>query len=89
MMKKILLATIRAYQYVLSPLMGRSCRFYPSCSSYMMTAINRFGVLTGLYLGAKRLCRCHPFTKGGHDPVPAEFRSKLSACCARNAASQP
>lgn len=88
-MKKILLALIRGYQYALSPLMGRSCRFYPSCSSYMITAITRFGALTGLYLGARRLCRCHPFTKGGFDPVPEEFRSKLSACCARNSASQP
>lgn len=87
-MKKILLALIRAYQYVLSPLMGRSCRFYPSCSSYMMTAINRFGAAYGLFLGAKRLCRCHPFTRGGHDPVPPEFRSKLSTGCARNSASQ-
>jgi len=61
---------IWAYQYTLSPLLGPSCRFYPSCSEYARQAINRHGPLSGLLLAAKRILRCHPFHPGGVDPVP-------------------
>ena len=61
---------IRLYQRFVSPLLGPRCRFYPSCSCYAHTAIERFGVLQGSYLGARRLLRCHPFHPGGFDPVP-------------------
>jgi len=61
---------IRTYQVVLSPLLGPSCRFYPSCSEYASQAIMRHGLRSGLILAAKRILRCHPFHPGGVDPVP-------------------
>jgi putative membrane protein insertion efficiency factor len=68
--RQIFLIIIRGYQVAISPLLGPRCRFYPSCSCYAHTAIERFGVLRGSWLGTKRLLRCHPFTEGGYDPVP-------------------
>jgi putative membrane protein insertion efficiency factor len=69
-MRQILLWIIRLYQLGISPLLGPRCRFYPSCSCYTHTAIQQFGVLRGLWLGARRILRCHPFSAGGYDPVP-------------------
>jgi len=63
---------IRLYQWTVSPLLGPRCRFYPSCSSYALQAITRFGVLCGGWLAARRLARCHPWHPGGFDPVPLE-----------------
>ena len=68
--RQIVMWGIRGYQLAISPMLGPHCRFYPSCSCYTHTAIERFGVLRGSWLGAKRLLRCHPFTQGGFDPVP-------------------
>lgn len=68
--RRLLLWTIRAYQLVLSPLLGPRCRFYPTCSCYAHTAIERFGIFRGTWLGIHRILRCHPFTEGGYDPVP-------------------
>ena len=68
--RRLFLWTIRAYQLVLSPLLGPRCRVYPTCSCYAHTAIERFGVLRGTWLGFRRILRCHPFTAGGYDPVP-------------------
>jgi hypothetical protein len=62
--------TIRGYQLAISPMFGPRCRFYPSCSSYAYTAIERYGILQGCWLGLRRLLRCHPFSEGGYDPVP-------------------
>ena len=64
------LSLIRAYQYFLSPVVGPTCRFYPSCSDYAYQAIRRYGPLKGFLLALKRLLRCHPFNPGGVDPVP-------------------
>jgi putative membrane protein insertion efficiency factor len=61
---------IRLYQLLISPLMGSNCRFYPSCSAYMIEAMERFGFFKGLYLGLRRLGKCHPLNEGGMDPVP-------------------
>lgn len=69
-MRRLIAGAIRAYQYVLSPLLGARCRFYPSCSQYTLEAVMRFGVLQGGWLGARRLARCHPWHEGGFDPVP-------------------
>ncbi len=69
-MKKIALFLIRIYQLLLSPLFGRNCRFTPTCSVYTSEAIKKHGFLKGIYLGGKRLAKCHPFHPGGVDPVP-------------------
>jgi len=70
MVKKVLLFIIRFYQLCISPYLGRNCRFHPSCSQYMYQAIIKHGVIKGVYYGTRRLLRCHPFNKGGYDPVP-------------------
>ncbi|MFT5719742.1 MAG: putative membrane protein insertion efficiency factor [Motiliproteus sp.] len=75
MMKTALLICIRGYQWLISPLLGNNCRYYPSCSSYCIEAIETHGPVRGLYLGLRRLLRCHPFTRGGIDLVPDK------ACC--------
>ena len=67
---ELLGAPIRLYRVTLSPLLPRACRFYPSCSSYALQALETHGPLMGLLLAAKRLGRCHPFNPGGVDPVP-------------------
>ncbi|PID43610.1 MAG: membrane protein insertion efficiency factor YidD [Gammaproteobacteria bacterium] len=69
-MKTIALFLIRVYQIAISPLFGNSCRFYPTCSAYTYEALQTHGFIKGTWLGIKRLSRCHPWTKGGIDPVP-------------------
>jgi putative membrane protein insertion efficiency factor len=71
-MRKLLIALITAYRYMLSPWLGYHCRFYPSCSCYAREAIERHGTITGLRLAAARILRCHPWHDGGYDPVPCE-----------------
>ena len=69
-MRRLLILLIRAYQIVLSPYLGQRCRFYPSCSHYTITALQRHGALKGSWLGLRRIGRCHPWHPGGVDPVP-------------------
>ena len=69
-MKNVLLAGVRGYQYLVSPMLGNNCRFYPSCSNYAREALERHGSLRGSWLAVRRLCRCQPFHPGGYDPVP-------------------
>lgn len=69
----LLTGMIRCYQWLLSPLLGPSCRFSPSCSHYGLEAIRRHGPFAGLWLILTRVGRCHPWGGSGHDPVPARF----------------
>ena len=69
-MRKIIISLIKGYSYLISPLLGNNCRFYPSCSCYAQTAIARFGLLKGGWLTIKRISKCHPWHEGGIDLVP-------------------
>ncbi len=75
-MKKICLYLLIFYKRAISPGLPNSCKFYPTCSQYAYEAIERYGVVKGIFLGAKRLLRCNPFSKGGFDPVPLENKSE-------------
>ena len=70
-MKVLLQALIRAYQYLIRPLLGSNCRFAPSCSEYAHEAIATHGAFKGTWLAVRRVLRCHPYHPGGYDPVPA------------------
>ncbi|SHE93862.1 hypothetical protein SAMN02745117_01083 [Lampropedia hyalina DSM 16112] len=70
MMRRLLIALVRLYRLTLSPWLGSSCRFVPSCSVYAIEALEKHGAARGSWLTACRLARCHPFCAGGHDPVP-------------------
>ena len=65
---RLVIALVRLYQLTLSPLIGRQCRFQPTCSNYMIGAVEKYGVLRGVPLGLWRILRCNPFCKGGYDP---------------------
>jgi putative membrane protein insertion efficiency factor len=72
-MKKIFIGLIRGYQKFISPLFPPSCRYYPTCSNYSVQAIQKHGAIKGSIMGISRILRCHPFVKGGYDPVPEQF----------------
>ncbi|RLK63108.1 membrane protein insertion efficiency factor YidD [Atopobacter sp. AH10] len=72
-MGKVLIFLVKCYQKAISPLFPPSCRYSPTCSSYMIEAIQRHGSLKGFVMGIARILRCHPFLRGGMDPVPDEF----------------
>jgi len=69
-MKKIALSLIKLYQSTISKVLPSSCRFTPTCSEYTYEAINRYGIFKGIWMGTKRISRCHPWHEGGFDPVP-------------------
>ncbi len=75
-MRFLLIAIIKGYKFFISPLLGSNCRFYPSCSSYSLEALQRHGAIVGSYLTLRRLLKCHPFNEGGIDPVPDKFGNK-------------
>lgn len=72
-MKKLLIGFVRGYQRFISPLFPPSCRYYPTCSNYMIKALQVHGPLKGTLMGTLRILRCHPFVKGGIDYVPVKF----------------
>ena len=69
-MKQLLLLIVRFYRCCISPLLPPSCRYYPTCSAYAMEAIERYGAWRGGWMALRRILRCHPFHRGGYDPVP-------------------
>lgn len=69
-MRKVLVFLIKCYQKGISPFLGPSCRFHPTCSSYAIEALEKYGFFRGSYLSLRRVLRCHPFCEGGLDPVP-------------------
>jgi putative membrane protein insertion efficiency factor len=69
-MTRILLIVIKAYQYLISPMLGPSCRYTPTCSEYSAQAVKKYGAIKGLWLSIKRVGRCHPWHDGGYDPLP-------------------
>ena len=73
----VLMNVVRAYRLLLSPWLGSSCRFEPTCSAYSLEALQTHGAATGSYLTFRRIARCHPFCCGGHDPVPPAPAFKL------------
>ena len=75
-MKTLLLFLVRGYRRFVSPLTPRCCRYYPTCSAYAMQALGRYGAARGSILTASRLLRCHPWARGGYDPIPAGFTWK-------------
>ena len=70
-MKQVLIFFVRIYRKYISPLKGRpTCRYFPTCSQYAIEALEKYGAVKGSYLALRRILRCHPFHKGGYDPVP-------------------
>ena len=68
-MRKLIVAFLRLYKLAISPMLPSACRYYPSCSDYMRQAVEKYGPVRGLWMGIKRIARCHPFHQGGLDPV--------------------
>ena len=77
--QKIAILCVKGYKKLVSPFLGNNCRFYPCCSTYAVQAIERFGVIKGCWLATQRILKCHPFNKGGEDPIPPI--KKCKSCC--------
>ena len=75
-LRKIPIGIIKLYQTVLSPMLGPTCRFHPSCSFYAIDAITEHGLIKGSWLSVKRILKCHPLNDGGYDPVPEKKQNK-------------
>jgi putative membrane protein insertion efficiency factor len=78
LVKKVFIFPIRLYQWILSPLLGQNCRHEPTCSQYTVEAIQEWGPLKGIALGARRISKCHPWGTFGYDPVPKKSMQKQS-----------
>ncbi len=72
-MKYLLIGLLRAYRFLISPLYGQVCRYYPSCSAYALDAVREHGAAKGSWLAVCRVGRCHPWAAGGYDPVPEHY----------------
>ncbi|MDR0239177.1 MAG: membrane protein insertion efficiency factor YidD [Deltaproteobacteria bacterium] len=77
-MRRLVVLPVRIYQWCISPLLPPACRFYPSCSNYILQAVLHHGILCGGQLGLRRLARCHPWSPGGYDPVPPALAPRLT-----------
>jgi len=77
MIKKLFLFFLKIYQTLLSPFLGKNCRFVPRCSVYFHQAVEHYGILKGSFLGGKRILRCHPFHRGGWDPLEKNLKLKI------------
>ncbi|MFT4679520.1 MAG: putative membrane protein insertion efficiency factor [Flavobacteriales bacterium] len=75
-LKKIAIFPVRIYQWIISPLLGQNCRHEPTCSNYTIEAIQEWGVIKGVWLGIKRISKCHPWGTTGYDPVPTNKNKK-------------
>ena len=73
---KAIIKLIKGYKYLISPLLGQSCRYFPSCTEYSIEALKTFGFFKGLYLSLKRILSCHPWCDGGFDPIKKEMKTK-------------
>ena len=80
--QRALMALVRAYRLLLSPWLGSSCRFEPTCSAFSLQALETHGATVGTYLTLKRLVRCNPLCAGGHDPVPSRTGNLFATCLA-------
>ena len=76
-MRRLIIFLIRVYQTILSPFVGQHCRFYPTCSTYAVEAVEKHGAARGLWLSIRRLSRCHPWHEGGVDPVPEPTKKQF------------
>jgi len=83
-MRKALILPIRFYQFFLSPFFGQHCRYTPTCSDYAIEAIENYGIFKGFYLAGKRLFSCHPWSAGGHNPVPINSCSEKISFSKKN-----
>ena len=84
-MSRLLVILLRGYQILVSPMLGQSCRFYPTCSNYAIEALRTHGAARGGWLAARRVCRCHPWNEGGVDLVPpATNKHSSSTACGCN-----
>ena len=72
----IIIVAIKVYRYFVSPLLGNSCRYFPTCSEYSIEALKTFGFFKGLFLSIKRILSCHPWKDGGYDPIKKEIKVK-------------
>jgi hypothetical protein len=77
--KQVTLLMLRAYKWAISPIFLPACRYVPSCSDYAMEAVERYGAARGGFMALMRLLRCHPFARGGHDPVPQGLKASIAA----------
>ncbi len=88
-MRYVLVAVLRGYRAVVSPIYGDVCRYYPSCSAYALEAVQRHGATKGSWLAARRVTRCHPWAVGGPDPVPTEFSWRTRSAATAMSEDQP